>query len=99
MSFDGVTVKEREGSSVEELIKVSADLGSKWFFNPFHIITTIKGRVRDFYGMNCLYQNKSIKTVQNVFKKYYDLAEKEKLVMGCDEFCMYIKENEYYTKG
>jgi len=41
MSFDGEYVRERPVfNNVDEAFEYSNDLGSKWFFYPFHFVTT-----------------------------------------------------------
>ena len=89
MSFDGDYVKDFTGS-IEECQNVSGDMGSKWYFYPFHFIITNKGTVMDtccgLIDLNTnesflskLFKNRKIKTVQNVFKKLYEYCDSEGL--------------------
>ncbi len=48
MSFDGDYVTEGEFPSVQDAWNHDADLGSRWFFYPFHFVTTTSGKtIRD----------------------------------------------------
>lgn len=84
MSFDGEYKRESfEFDSIEETWEYSNDMGSKWYFYPFHFVVrgdTIKDApydIRKFCG-------KRIKTVQKIFKK---LNEKESMQgVGGEEF-------------
>jgi hypothetical protein len=81
MSFDGDYIKDFTGS-IEECQNVSGDMGSKWYFYPFHFIITDKGTVMETgcglidlktkeSFLSKLFKNRKIRTVQNVFKKLY----------------------------
>lgn len=42
---DGDYVTEKPRKTVDECIKQSAEMGSRWFFYPFHFIIKDNGRV------------------------------------------------------
>ena len=42
---DGDFVTDRSQDTVEECCKQSADMGSRWFFYPFHFIIKDKGKI------------------------------------------------------
>jgi hypothetical protein len=44
MSFDGDYVTEGSFSSIDEAWNRSNDMGSRWFFYPFHFVTTASGK-------------------------------------------------------
>ena len=44
MSFDGDYVTELKDATLEQCQEHSANLGSKWFFYPFRMITTDSGK-------------------------------------------------------
>jgi hypothetical protein len=44
MSFDGDYVTEGEFQSPSEAWNRSNDMGSRWFFYPFHFVTTASGK-------------------------------------------------------
>lgn len=42
VSFDGAFVRDSEHETIEDAGNASADMGSKWYFYPFHVI--VKGK-------------------------------------------------------
>ena len=44
MSFDGDYVTEGQFKSVDEAWERSEDMGSRWYFYPFHFVTTESGK-------------------------------------------------------
>jgi len=66
MSFDGDYQRERlKFDTIGEAWEYSNDLGSKWFFYPFHFV--VKGEtIKDAPAMLDYMKNKRIKTVQKV---------------------------------
>ena len=69
MSFDGDYQVERPVfGSIGEAWEYDNDLGSKWFFYPFHFVVSESGKtVIDAYGPLEWTKNKRVKTVQSIF--------------------------------
>lgn len=69
---DGETIKDNEFKTIKEALKAWEDIGSKWFFYPFGVITTQKGYIREIGDELMYYKNKNIKTLiqDNVLKDY-----------------------------
>lgn len=44
MSFDGDFVTEGEFNSIADAWEHSEDIGSRWYFYPFHFVTTESGK-------------------------------------------------------
>jgi len=80
MSFDGEYVIERpKFESIEDAWDYSNNLGSKWFFFPFHFV--IKGKtIKDTPDQLRYFNNKRIKTIA---KKFNKLSKKPELI-GAD---------------
>lgn len=70
MAFDGDYVTERpEFNSIDDAWEYSNDLGSKWFFYPFHFV--IKNiTIKDSPDQLKYFNNKRIKTISKTFNKY-----------------------------
>lgn len=88
MSFDGEYQRERvNGDSLEDVWKFSDELGSKWYFYPFHFAVTesFKTIVEAPYPLEFL-QGKRVRTVQKYFKAVSKLEENENV--GIDEFIL-----------
>jgi len=87
MSFDGDYQREkREFKNIDDAWNYSNDLGSKWFFYPFHFIVknkTIKDSPDQLLEWT---KNKRIKTVQEVFKKHSEKPETQGL--DCFDFIL-----------
>ena len=67
MSFDGEYKKEGQFDTIDQAWERSNDMGTRWFFYPFHFVTTEKTIVDS--GIAGLI-GKRIKTVQNIFNKH-----------------------------
>ena len=91
MSFDGEYVTDHKGT-LEECQNASTDMGSKWFFYPWHVITTSKGFIKEACG--CLYNmsthepilgemfnGRYFKTMQDRFRKVSKDFEDQELDM------------------
>lgn len=85
---DGANIKDSEHPNIESAQNESANLGSKWFFYPFHIITSGSKIIEtggSFYGksetgkMVCLlsekYKGRRLQTLLNDFKKAASLPD------------------------
>jgi len=88
MSFDGAYQTEKpEFETINEAWDYSNDLGSKWFFYPFHFVTSVSGKtIRDTFefleGLNGL----RVKTVSRIFRKHSEEPGTEG--MDCDAFLL-----------
>jgi hypothetical protein len=86
MSFDGEYQKERpEFETIDEAWEYSNDLGSKWFFYPFHFVVTESGKTIRVAGtfMEHL-EGLRVKTVSRLFLEH----SKEPDMEGAD--CEYF---------
>ena len=88
MSFDGDYQTERpEFETVEQAWEHSNDLGSRWFFYPFHFVTTASGKtvkaapdgLSQFEGMR-------LSKVASIFAETAKLPEMKNA--GVDEFAL-----------
>jgi hypothetical protein len=70
MGFDGDHVTEGEFNSVNEAWERSEDMGSRWFFYPFHFVLTEAGTtIKDSpVGLNWL-TGKRLSTVKKIFSE------------------------------
>jgi len=79
MAFDGEYRKEAPlFESIEKANEYSNDLGSKWFFYPFHFVTTesYKTIIDAGYGLTHLEKLRT-STVAKIFKKLTEKPEME----------------------
>ena len=84
---------EKSFKSIDDAWDYSNDLGSKWFFFPFHFVIkgqTIKDSPTLLKGLN----NKRIKTVQQLFKHLSNQKEFQNLDVF--DFAMAVK---FHIKG
>jgi len=88
MAFDGDYVTDSIGS-MEDCENKSSNMGSNWYFYPWHIITTIEGKiiVKMFGGiidnelnplMGIKFNGRKIDTVKTIFKECCDKIEEGK---------------------
>jgi len=69
MSFDGEFVTEQpEFKWIDDAWEYANDLGSKWYFYPFHFLIENK-TIKDTPVHLEYFKNKRIKTVQKIFNK------------------------------
>jgi hypothetical protein len=90
MSFDGDYVVEKTGfKSIEDAWKHSEDMGSRWYFYPFHFVVTTKGQiVKDCPEiLNELFINKRLKTVEISFLKFYKETLEVNSSLDSEEYC------------
>ena len=73
---DGDYIFESENSTIEECEEVSENMGSKWFFYPFHFIIrdygvcfNLKQRIIEPPSEFEYFKNKSLKSVIKKFKE------------------------------
>ena len=71
MSFDGEYQKERPTfDTTEAAWEYSNDLGSKWYFYPFHFVTTDSYKtIVSAPELLAALEGRRVKTVSNIFKK------------------------------
>ena len=71
MSFDGEYQTERPTfDTVDAAWIYSNDLGSKWFFYPFHFVVSESGKtIIDAPELLDALKGKRVKTVSNIFEK------------------------------
>ncbi len=94
MSFDGEYVTECDRfneafATVNNAWEHSSNMGSKWFFYPFHFIVNGSGKtIMDApIGLE-QFNHKRVKTVSDEFAYYAALPIAQK--MDCDEFVMLL---------
>lgn len=63
---DGDHVTECWDTPFDECVKRSQDMGSRWYFFPFHVITTPKGTVAEAFGDMEPFIGKRLKTLKKV---------------------------------
>ena len=96
MSFDGEYVKDYKGS-FEGCNNTSNDIGSKWFFYPFHFIIDenkmIESADSSLFNMktrkpilNELFKYSKLNKVIEVFKKINQHCINNDLECDCDQF-------------
>jgi hypothetical protein len=67
---DGDHVTDLRDATYSECVKRSEDMGSKWIFYPFHVITTISGfSVADAFGEMEYFIGKRLKTLKAAIAK------------------------------
>jgi hypothetical protein len=88
MSFDGEYKREhQEFETIQDAWDYSNDLGSKWYFYPFHFV--VKGKtIADSTGPLDIYVGKRIKTVAKRFESLSKIEEAQG--MGVEEFAFYV---------
>lgn len=106
MTFNGDFVKDFTGT-IEECKNISTDMGSKWYFYPFHFIITKKGTVMNAggslvntktkeYYMDRLFLKRNIKTIQKKFKEAQKFLESENIQVdgiGFEEVLIELNQN------
>jgi hypothetical protein len=85
MSFDGEYVTEAKNSDVQALWDHSNNMGSKWFFYPFHFVCTDKTIKESYFPVEWL-QGKKIKTVKGLFSKLNNELLQQGLDCDPEEF-------------
>lgn len=83
MAFDGDYKEERPlFDSIEDAWSYSNDLGSKWYFYPFHFVVTESGKtIRDSISELSQYCGLRVKTVSNIF----EMTSKSDAAIGAKE--------------
>jgi hypothetical protein len=94
MTFNGEHVTERgpiDGlfESVKNAAERSEDMGSRWFFYPFHFILSASGKtVKAAPAPLEVLNGKRLSTVKALFERL--AARKEAQNMGPDDFCYFV---------
>ena len=90
MAFDGEY--QREGqmcSDIEAAWELSNNLGSKWYFYPFHFVV-VNNTIRDVPSLMEKFLGKRIATVAKIFK---ELSERPEMShAGVEEFQLRLQE-------
>lgn len=86
MSFDGDYVTERfMCDTIEQTWNESGDMGSRWFFFPFHFVVTESGKtIVDSGDRLEFFNRKKLNTVKNIFNKVSSQEEMDGA--DCDLF-------------
>ena len=89
MSFDGDYVTEGTFASVQDAWNHDADLGSRWFFYPFHFVTTASGKtIKDACEPLEWTKGYRVKAIARHFKTA--AAKPENLNMDAESFAFAI---------
>jgi hypothetical protein len=89
MSFDGDSVTGGEFDSINAVWERSNDMGSRWFFYPFHFAVTESGKsvAQAPDGLEH-FNGKRLKTVRKAFETASKLPETQGV--DCDIFALYL---------
>jgi len=70
MSFDGEYKTEHpEFNEIQDAWEYSEDLGSKWFFYPFHFVVSASGKtIKDCAYPLDIFINRKVSTVSRIFE-------------------------------
>lgn len=94
MTFDGDYVTEKTGfDTVSDAWEHADDMGSRWYFYPFHFVTTGSGiTIADTpYGLEWM-KNKRLATITEIFEVLS--KEEEMLNADVDEFALTLQHME-----
>ncbi len=87
MSFDGEYITEARSNDTNELWNIAMNLGSKWFFYPFHFVCTNK-KINQSYAPVSWFEGRNITTVQKWFKEASEKQQAKDL--DPDDFLYFI---------
>lgn len=80
MSFDGDYVTEGQFDSIDQAWNRSNDMGSRWFFYPFHFVTTASGKtIRDTPELMQHLNGSRVKAVSKHFEQVCKTPEAQNL--------------------
>lgn len=91
MAFDGDAQVERVGfKTIEEAWEHDNDMGSRWYFYPFHFVTTASSKtvIDAGWGLEEL-KGKRLKTVRALFKELSEQPDMENA--GVEDFIYEIQ--------
>ena len=88
MSFDGAYVTEGEFETIGDAWERASNMGSRWFFYPFHFVVSESGKTIIAAPVNYLdwTVGRHVKTVSRIFEKVASAPENQN--MGPDEFIL-----------
>lgn len=96
MSFDGKFVTDSTHNSIEDAENASADMGSKWYFYPFHFIVsgkTVKETCEGLINMQTkqaymplMFKGKRLQTVVKAFSTSNEYCLKNEIEADCYQF-------------
>ena len=95
MSFDGETKLETpEFKTVQDVWEYSGDIGSKWYFYPFHFVVTNSGKTikEGIFPLEFL-MNTRVKTVSRRFAELQAIALNKEENIDSEQFAFYISDN------
>lgn len=85
VSFDGQTQLERVNGTITDCWDRSNDMGSRWYFYPFHFVVSDKTVIGTPEELS-RYQGKRIKTLLKDFKAAYNKSISDNVQVDCFEF-------------
>ena len=92
VSFDGDKKIETVNGDVNDCWEHSNDMGSKWYFYPFHFVVSEK-TVIDTPNELSIFKGKRIKTLLKVFKATNKRLVNEYIDADCDQFMLEMLNN------
>jgi hypothetical protein len=85
MNFDGEYITEGQFKTIDEAWNRSGDMGSGWFFYPFHfVVSDSKKTIIDSCDILSWSKRKKLKTIQKIFNEA--LQRKELQNVDIEEF-------------
>lgn len=94
MSFDGEYVTERPTfKTLQEVADYDNDMGSRWYFYPFHFPVTESGKTiaDSFFPVEFL-KGKRVKSVSKMFAEEFHRADDLVLDVDIDLFLMNVAD-------
>lgn len=108
MSFDGQYVTDSTHNTIEDAENASADIGSKWFFYPFHFIIsgkTVKETGEGLINMatkkgylEMMFKGKRLQTVVNAFIKANNYCTANEMEVDSLQFEEILIDQNYQRK-
>lgn len=91
IAFDGDYVTERPTfGTLEEVAEYDNNMGSRWFFYPFHFPVTASGKtIADSFSPVEFLKGKRVTTVRRMFAKLAGLPELQNA--DCDQFLLAVR--------
>jgi hypothetical protein len=92
MSFDGeYKLESPVFDTIPDAWNYGNELGSKWYFYPFHFVVTESGKtIRDTPNQLEEFDNISVKKVASIFNNTNKMLDDKKLNADCDQFISYL---------
>jgi len=98
MTFDGNFVTEMQVfNTVQEAWKHDNDMGSRWYFYPFHFVVTesVKTIVESCYLLDKC-NGMRVKTIKTIFKDAAEAHENKNV--DCELFALYLNSYLFMLK-